>query len=162
MKRVIKRFNDFNKTNESFYSRENEESLSNDNIFNEDEESITDDNDMIDKNDDHIDDEIQYSSGDIETFSNFNPNVSMLPKEWSIIKHMTDHGVRLGMCYTTDIDDGCEEIESNLDYNTACDSLTQHSNNLNIQQFNNSIENYLGGLHKSIIKKPNISTSYTK
>lgn len=200
MKKVIKGYNNFD-VKESFFSRENEEDLTNDNSFSESEEDakskddktidfdskekdknveeeelfdnepdfdfdkdgdndLTFDNDMVDVNDDKISDDIQQIVTQKIDFDGFNPNISMLPKEWSIVKHMTDHGVRIGMCYSNNIDDGCEEIKSNLDYETACQEITKCSTDLNIPEFDSNIENYLGGLNKSIINKKSPKTSY--
>jgi hypothetical protein len=209
MKKIVRGYKDFD-VNESFFSRENEEDLTNDNSFSESEESakesdkekekkkdeaesdsskkkdgekkekkgeesgkeeeesfefasdeneMTSDNDMEDANDDKIDDEIQSTAAKTNSFDGFNPNVSMLPREWSIVKHMSDHGVRLGLCFTSDID-GEEEIESNLDYQTAMANLDKHSDELGVQKFDHDIEKYVGGLSKSIIKKEDPKTSY--
>lgn len=167
MEKIVRNFKNFDKVDESLFSGEQEEYItSNDTMFGKEEEEeitfdeneLTSDNDMLDSNDDKIDDEIQQS--DVKKPSGFNPNISMTPQDWSIIKFMSDGGIRLGMGYSNELDQDVEVLGSNLDYQSCVDKLTQMSSELNIPQFNNSVENYLGGMHKSMVVKPSQKTSY--
>lgn len=180
MEKLIKGFNSFDKkANESMFSGKEETEIAKNLTSFEDEEEVsfgenelTGDNQMQDSNDDQVDDEIQYAEGEEQgndtDRGGFNPNVSMTPQDWSVIKFMTDGGMRLGMGYSNEIDQGVEVVKPNLDYTTCCTELDSLSNELGIQQHDNGIENYLGGMHKSMINKPSQSeqdsqsTSYTE
>lgn len=169
MKKLVENFKNFNKNENMFMQFMNKEDktdnkpddnftyMNNDASDYVNEYEQGDDFDLNttieDTNNDNIDDDIQAHDGDVEQLATFNPNDPMLPREWSIIKHMTNHGVRLGMCYSNDIDANCQEIESNLDYETACKRIDKHSMDLGISEFDSSKEKYLGGLRKSIISK---------
>lgn len=182
----IKQFNNFDESNqidESLFSGENEEPLSANNAFSEEEETsfeagvlafddeddtfddneLTSDNEMEDSNSDAIDDEIQYAGGSetTNTDSGFNPNFSRTPQEWSIVKFMSDAGMRIGMDYSNEVDQGVEVVKNGLDYETCCSEIDALSSELGIDQFDNmGGEKYIGGLHKSMIKK-NIETPKT-
>ena len=186
-------FKDFDSNltkNETFFSRENEEEIENDNAFStsgktseeteevinlEEEEAfeegdndegqnaITDDNTgMEDANDDAIDDEIQQDAEIIGTQEpgGFNPNFSRTPQEWSVVKFMTDAGIRLGMDYSNSVDQGVEVMGANLDYEACCAELDKLSNDLGIDQHDSGLETYIGSMNKSIINKPEQKTSY--
>lgn len=190
MEKLIKGFNNFDsKTNESLFSGEQEEDVTpNETSFSNEEEEetssaneeetneetneeeeeasfgeneLTGDNEMLDTDDDQIDDEIQQDGVTEQTPDTFNPNVSMTPQDWSIVKFMTDGGMRLGMDYSNEIDQNVEIVAGNLDFQSCCDQLDSLSSELGIAQHDNSIENYLGGLSKAMIKKPNTGDTTT-
>ena len=58
------------------------------------------------------------------------------------------------MSMSNEIDQGVEVVKPNMDFMSCCSELDSLSNELGVQQHDNSIENYLGGMHKAMVVKP--------
>jgi hypothetical protein len=93
----------------------------------------------------------------------FDPNADNTPRNCSIVKCMTDNGMKVAIIYTDDMEDGLEELESGLSMKDAISKISGMVNDT-LPMYNQNNDEYLGAVPSSLVIKKNIddSTSYKK
>lgn len=85
------------------------------------------------------------------------------PREFSVVKVMTNNGEKIMMCYTCDVDDD-SSLADNLDFVTACERVKKECVNTGLTEFNKKNDINLGSIPTFMMDKKNNkeggSTSY--
>jgi hypothetical protein len=96
-----------------------------------------------------------------ETSYSYSNDISLTPKDFSIVKIMTDKGEKVAMCYTSDCSDYGSEILSNLDFKTAALKVEEIAKDEELSIYDSEKDEILGAVPTSLIpKKKKEITSY--
>lgn len=88
-------------------------------------------------------------------------NVQTLPKQFSVVRIMTENGEKIGMCYSEDVCCYGLPIVSNLDFNNACNAVKQCCTEFGLSEYKNNVDKIVGIIPEYMIPKKSKKTSYT-
>lgn len=105
-----------------------------------------------------IDDELKLN------IPSFDPSYTSTPRDCSVVKCMTDKGMRIGVIYSCDLEVGLEELCSNVTLSDALNNANNYATTQNLPIYNHKTETFIGAVPTCLIIKPkvDVSTSYKK
>lgn len=113
------------------------------------------------------DEEITISDGSNTTKSDVETQVEPntisydnLPKNFSVVKMMTNNGEKIGMCYTEDVSEYGIPLQNNLDFHSACELVPTLASEEGLIIFDNINDKIIGHIPVFMIGKKSKSTSY--
>lgn len=83
-----------------------------------------------------------------------------LPKNFSVVKMMTNNGEKIGMCYTEDVSEYGIPLQNNLDFHSACELVPTLASGDGLIIFDNINDKIIGHIPVFMIGKKSKSTSY--
>lgn len=86
-------------------------------------------------------------------------NTTFKRAEWAVTRVMTANGERIAMEYQNTTE--CEVLVSNLTYSDAENASSEWAQKLNIPEYNNEVDDYIGRVSSKVVRKAdNKTTSY--
>lgn len=111
--------------------------------------------------DDFNDDDTQTEDEIIDDIED-NTNITQIyPKEFSVVKFMSNNGEKIAMCYSSDVSNYGTEIIGNLDFKSAIKKVKTLCKELNITEYDKNKDEIIGHIPNFMIDKSvKLSTSY--